>query len=421
MRYELGFGDSPQTIEVEDSRVTDILLPNHVEAAASGEEVVEKALDAPIGSRKLEELAEGRHRVVIITSDITRPMPSRQVIPGVLRRLYQAGVKREEITIVFALGSHRCHREEEKIKLVGEEIYREIRCLDSGESEFVHMGETSHGTPVDIMREVAEADLRICLGNIEFHYFAGFSGGAKAIMPGVSTFEAIQANHRFMVREEAAAGRLEGNPVREDIEEAAGICRGDFLVNVILDEHKRIVKAVAGDMVKAHREGCRFLEKMYRRPIKERADIVVVSQGGAPKDLNLYQTQKALDNAKYAVKDGGIIILAGSCREGMGQPVFESWMREAKTPRDLVERIQKDFRLGGHKAAAIALILERAEIYLVSEMDPELVTDIFMKPYSTVQQALDDALAKQGPDAKVILMPYGGSTLPMPEQQETER
>ena len=127
MRYELGFGDSPQTIEVEDSRVTDILLPNHVEAAASGEEVVEKALDAPIGSRKLEELAEGRHRVVIITSDITRPMPSRQVIPGVLRRLYQAGVKREEITIVFALGSHRCHREEEKIKLVGEEIYREIR------------------------------------------------------------------------------------------------------------------------------------------------------------------------------------------------------------------------------------------------------------------------------------------------------
>ena len=208
--------------------------------------------------------------------------------------------------------------------------------------------------------------------------------------------------------------------MREDIEEAAGICRGDFLVNVILDEHKRIVKAVAGDMVKAHREGCRFLEKMYRRPIKERADIVVVSQGGAPKDLNLYQTQKALDNAKYAVKDGGIIILAGSCREGMGQPVFESWMREAKTPRDLVERIQKDFRLGGHKAAAIALILERAEIYLVSEMDPELVTDIFMKPYSTVQQALDDALAKQGPDAKVMLMPYGGSTLPMPEQSKTE-
>ncbi len=413
MKYELGFGDSPQTIEVADSRVADILLPNHVEAAASGEEEVEKALDSPIGSAKLEELARGRHRVVIITSDITRPMPSRQVLPAVLGRLYRAGVKREEITIVFALGSHRRHTEEEKKKLAGEEIYREIRCLDSGAFDFIRMGTTSHGTPVDIMREVAEADFRICLGNIEFHYFAGFSGGSKAIMPGVSTFEAIQANHRFMVREEAAAGRLEGNPVREDIEEAAGICRGDFLVNVILDEHKRIVKAVAGDMVKAHREGCRFLEKMYRRPIKERADIVVVSQGGAPKDLNLYQTQKALDNAKYAVKDGGIIILVGSCREGMGQPVFERWMNEAETPHDLVERIQKDFRLGGHKAAAIALILERAKIYLVSEMDPELVTDIFMKPYSAVQQALDDALKEQGEDAKVMIMPYGGSTLPV--------
>ena len=275
------------------------------------------------------------------------------------------------------------------------------------------MGVTSRGTPVDIVREVAEADLRICLGNIEFHYFAGFSGGAKAIMPGVSTFAAIQANHRFMVRDEAAAGRLEGNPVREDMEEAGRICPGDFLVNVVLDEHKRIVRAVAGDMVEAHREGCRFLENMYRRPIRERADIVVVSQGGAPKDLNLYQTQKALDNAKYAVKDGGIIILVGSCREGMGQPVFERWMREASSPEDLVERIQKDFRLGGHKAAAIALVRERAKIFLVSEMDPGLVRSIFMEPYQSIQKALDDALREQGENAAVILMPYGGSTLPV--------
>ena len=190
MRYELGFGDSPQTIEIEDGRVLDILLPGHGEAAADEKEEVERALSAPIGTAPLEELARGKHRAVIITSDITRPMPSRRVLPSVLSRLYQAGLSGEEITIVFALGSHRAQTEEEKKKLVGEEIYGSIRCMDSCESDFVSMGVTSRGTPVDIVREVAEADLRICLGNIEFHYFAGFSGGAKAIMPGVSTFAA---------------------------------------------------------------------------------------------------------------------------------------------------------------------------------------------------------------------------------------
>lgn len=416
MRYELGFGTSPQVIEVDDSQVLDVLLPNHVEAAADGVLEVERALDHPIGAKTLEETARGKHRAVVITSDITRPMPSALVLPSVLRRLEQAGMRPEEITIVFALGSHRQHTPEEKKKLVGEEILTRYRCLDSSASQFVHMGTTSSQTPVDIMKEVAEADLRICLGNIEFHYFAGFSGGAKAIMPGVSTFAAIQANHKYMVSPKAAAGRLEGNPVREDIEEAARICKVDFLLNVVLDEHKKIVRAVAGDVVLAHREGCRFLEGMYRKPLKERADIVVVSQGGAPKDLNLYQTQKALDNAKYAVKEGGTIILVGSCREGMGQPVFEQWMRQAESPEVLTRRIEADFQLGGHKAAAIGLILEHAEIYLVSEMDPALVSDIFMKPYSSVQKALEDALKKHGKEAKILIMPYGGSTLPMPEK-----
>ena len=161
---------------------------------------------------------------------------------------------------------------------------------------------------MDITRTVAEADFRICLGNIEFHYFAGYSGGAKAIMPGVSTPEAIQQNHRMMVSQDACAGKLEGNPLREDIEEAGRICGIDFIVNAVLDEHKQIVYAVAGHAVQAHRAGCAYLDRMYRTPIPRKADIVLVSQGGAPKDANLYQTQKALDNAKHAVKKGGTII-----------------------------------------------------------------------------------------------------------------
>ena len=239
-----------------------------------------------------------------------------------------------------------------------------------------------------------------------------FRGGAKAIMPGVSTPLAIQANHRLMVSPLACAGRLEGNPLREDIEEAAAICGVDYLVNVVLDAHKEIVKAVAGDVTLAHRAGCAYLDRMYRCPIPEKADIVLVSQGGAPKDTNLYQTQKALDNAAHAVKDGGVVILVGSCKEGLGEKVFEEWMTSAPTPGSLVERIQREFRLGGHKAAAIAMVLERAEIYLVSDLEDDLVRRLFMRPYHSVQEAYDTAVRKCGPAATVLAMPYGGSTLP---------
>ena len=259
---------------------------------------------------------------------------------------------------------------------------------------------------------MAEADRRICLGNIEYHYFAGYSGGAKAIMPGVSTRAAIQANHSRMVLPECCAGALETNPLRMDIEEAGALVGIDFILNVVLSEHKEILRAVAGDATKAHREGCKFLDMLYRKPLREAADIVLVSQGGAPKDLNLYQTQKALDNAKHAVRDGGVIILIGSCREGLGERTFEEWMTSAPSAHSLIERIGRDFKLGGHKAAAIAMVLEKAEVDLVSELDDDFVRSIFLTPYKSAQEALDRAFMKLGPNATVLAMPYGGSTLP---------
>ncbi|MBR1418806.1 MAG: nickel-dependent lactate racemase, partial [Synergistaceae bacterium] len=243
----------------------------------------------------------------------------------------------------------------------------------------------------------------------------GYSGGAKAIMPGVSTREAIQANHSRMIQPEAHAGKLDGNPIREDIEEACAKVGVDFILNVVLTPQKEIIKAVAGDIIKAHRAGCAFLDTLYRKKIPVRADIVLVSQGGSPKDLNLYQTQKALDNAKHAVKDGGIIILIGSCKEGLGEKTFEEWLTSAPTSHSLIERIHKEFKLGGHKAAAIAMVLEKAEIYLVSDMEPEFVKSLFMTPFSSVQEAYDAAVKKLGSEAKIIAMPYGGSTLPFCE------
>lgn len=412
MKLTFGFGSGVQEVTLKEENLLGVLTGNDVPPGLTGEAEVRRALREPIGSAPLRDIVKPGEKIAIVTSDITRPMPTYKVMPALLEELYAAGVKKEDITLVFALGSHRKHTEEEMRKLAGEQAFNEIRCVDSDAEDFVLLGTTTAGTPVEITRVVAEADRRICLGNIEFHYFAGYSGGAKALMPGVSTRAAIQSNHSMMVRPECCAGALETNPLRMDIEEAGEITGIDFILNVVLSEKKEILKAVAGHHVQAHRVGCAYLDGLYSKPIREKADIVLVSQGGAPKDLNLYQTQKALDNAKHAVKNGGIIILIGSCKEGLGEHTFEEWILEAKKPSDLVDRIRREFRLGGHKAAAIAMVLENAEIYLVSEMDENLTTEAFLTPKASAQQALDDAFEKLGPNATVLAMPYGGSTLP---------
>lgn len=412
MILSFGFGNGVQEVTVPDAQLIGTLRANDVQPPESETSEIMRALAEPIGTKPLPELIRPGKKIAIITSDLTRPMPTYKVMPPILDALYTAGVRPEDITLVFALGSHRNHTPEEMKKLAGDRAWNEICCVDSNPTDCVHMGTTSAGTPVDITRVVAEADYRICLGNIEFHYFAGYSGGAKAIMPGVSTRDAIQSNHSMMVRPEACAGNLDTNPVRIDIEEAGNICGIDFIVNVVLDEHKHILKVVAGDPVQAHREGCRFLDTIYLKELDEPADIVLVSQGGAPKDLNLYQTQKALDNARHAVKEGGVIILIGSCKEGLGEHVFEEWMTKSPSPAAMIERIGRDFQLGGHKAAAIAMTLEKADIYLVSDLEPDFVRSLFLTPMPNVQTALDHARQKLGAQATILAMPYGGSTLP---------
>lgn len=413
MELKFGYGNGEQIVNVPDKCLMGVLTANEMEHLRKGPDAVKYALENPIGASKLQSLVSPEQTIAIIASDISRPVPSYDIMPGILEELFAAGCKAENITIVFALGSHRNHTEEEMRHLVGDKVFETVRCVDSDPNDCIHMGVTGAGTPVDITRSVAEADFRICTGNIEFHYFAGYSGGAKAIMPGVSTPAAIQVNHRMMVEESACAGKLEGNPIRQDIEQAGEICGIDYIVNVVLDEHKHIVYAVAGDVTKAHRDGCAYLDKMYSKKISAPADIVLVSQGGAPKDANLYQVQKALDNAKHAVKKGGTIILIGACQEGLGSKTFEKWLLEAPTAESMIDRIHKQFQLGGHKAAAIAMVLQNASIDLISEMDDDFVRSIFLNPQPSAQEALDKALEKYGDNATVIAMPFGGATLPM--------
>ena len=372
---------------------------------------IERAMDNPIGTPLLEDIVHPGETVAIITSDITRPVPSYKILPVIISRLNRAGIVNSDITVVFALGSHRPHTEQEMRTMVGDKVFESVRCIDSVD-DFVLIGTSSKGTPYEIFGPVVRADRRICVGNIEFHYFAGYSGGAKAIMPGVSTRAAISANHSKMVLPEAKAGALEGNPVREDIEEVANFISIDFILNVVLDEKKHIVKSVAGHHVKAHRAGCKYLDSIYLVNIPARADIVIVSPGVYPKDINLYQAQKALDNAKHAVKKGGIVIWLASAKEGLGEHTFEKWMLGHKNACDMIPHIQEDFQLGGHKAAAIAIVLESARIFLVSDLAANFIRGCHLEPYSDAKEALHEAFRVLGKNATIIAMPYGGSTLP---------
>ena len=413
MKLELGYGNKYLEFELNENDLLGILKPNvHLMEEINEEEEIRNALENPIGTKKLREIIQPGEKIVIVTSDITRPMPTARVLPIVLEELIKNNVKYDDITVIFALGSHRGHSIEEKIKLVGKEIYDQIKCIDSDVSDYVNVGVTSNGTQVEIFTEVVEADRIICLGNIEYHYFAGYSGGAKAIMPGVSTRKAIQSNHSMMVREQAKTGEILDNPVRLDLEEAIKFIPIDFILNVVLSENKKVIKAVAGHYIDAHRVGCKFLDSIYKIKINQLADIVIVSPGGSPKDMNMYQAQKALDNAKYAVREGGIIIWVASCKEGLGESVFEKWVNAAKTSGEMVERIKTDFELGGHKAAAIGMILSKCSVYLVSDLEDQLVKKVFVEPFQDIESALLDAYMKMPPNPKIFVMPYGGSTLP---------
>ncbi|MDR2089206.1 MAG: nickel-dependent lactate racemase [Clostridiales Family XIII bacterium] len=413
MQYALKFGKGEISFDLEEKNCMRVLLPNEMPVDLTGEREVTRSLENPIGCKRLREIVRPKEKIAIVTSDITRPMPSGLVLAPLLRELKDAGADENDITVILALGSHRGHTEEEKRQLVGEEIHRSgAAVIDSDPDRCVNLGTCKNGTPVDIFRPVAEADRVICLGNIEYHYFAGYSGGAKAIMPGVSSRAAIQANHSNMVHASAIAGNLETNPVRQDIDEVGNFVKIDFIVNVILNSQKEIVKAVSGHYIKAHRQGCGILDQMYGVKIQKQADIVIASPGGHPKDINLYQSQKGLDNAKHAVRDGGIIILCASAKEGFGEKTFEEWML-TKSPSEMIREIQTNFRLGGHKAAAIAMILQRAKLFMVSDLEPALLKKVNLVPFNTVQAAVDRALRELGTDSRVLILPAAGSTLPI--------
>lgn len=384
------------------------------------EAIIREALDNPIGSQPLEKLAKGKNRIVIITSDHTRPMPSRITMPLLLERIRQANPY-ADVTILIATGLHRPMTESEMSDRFGPDTCcreRIVNHISGDDSQMRYLGQLPSGSPLFINSLAADADLLISEGFIEPHFFAGFSGGRKSVLPGIASKRTVLGNHcaRFVADPAATMGSIEGNPLHEDMVVAAKHASLAFILNVVLDDKKRIEHAVSGDFLKAHAAGCDYVRRKATIPSIQ-ADIVITSNGGYPLDQNVYQSVKGMALAAKYAKPGGTIIQVSACVDGHGGEGFYRFMREASTPDELMRKIeaipQEETLADQWEAQVLARILSRNEVILVSDMiDKRIVEDLMLTSARDLNEALELALKRQGACARVVVIPDGVSVLP---------
>lgn len=411
---ELAYGKSTKTVRVPDHHLMGVLYPQEEGVVdQDGREMVLQALKNPFNSRGLKELALQKQagNAVIVVNDITRPTPYQEILPPILDALHEAGLNKEAITLLIATGIHRPQTTEENRAVFGEEICRSYRIVNHNCDENLRsIGRLSNGMDLKINREAAEADLLVTTGLVGLHYFAGYSGGRKSILPGIASRQVIEANHKMMDDPRARLGNYRNNPVSDLMVEGARLAGVDFIVNVVTGQHQKIVYAAAGDLLDAWLDAVLFAEQMSVLSLEARADIVIAACGGYPKDLNMYQAQKALDAAALAVKEGGSIVLIAECAEGLGEKTFEEWVMAASCPQDIEQRFRERFELGGHKAYAICRTLRNTDIFLMSSLPADLVEKLFLKPVDDLEETLAALLEQYGPQAEVLVMPEAPRT-----------
>jgi len=396
--------------------------PKEKEGVKDPKAEITRALNEPIGTKRLAEMVNPGSKVVIVVNDQTRSTPSHLILPPVIEDLNKAGIPDSDITIVFGCGTHRAPKPEEQKVILGEETLGRIKTVshDCKAKDLVYLSRTkTHLNKVYVNKVFAEADFRILTNSIELHYYAGYGGGRKSVLPAVSGEETIQHNHAMILNPKAKTGVLEGNPVHEDMVEAARLAKADFIVNAVTNSRNEIVKAFAGDLVQAFSEGVKLVDEMYKVQIERRADIVVASSGGHPHDIDLYQAHKGLENALEATKRGGAIIWVAECPDGHGNEIFYDWMTKFKDPKEMETEIKRHFKLGGHKAYYLVKALQRVQVILVSTLpDYHAVGTFRLRTARALNDALRDAFDIVGKDARVWVMPHGNITLPIIQTSE---
>ncbi|MBK5133161.1 nickel-dependent lactate racemase [Candidatus Bathyarchaeota archaeon] len=412
----LPYGESDVCVRVPARNFLGTIEPKKAAGVSDPEAELKRALKEPIGSKRLNEIAKAGQKIAIVVDDATRDAPSELMLLPVLAELNSVGVNDEDITIIFGCGTHRSVTPEEEIKLLGNEVISRIKTISHNcrSEDLVYIGKTkTYGTKVKVNHIFAEADLKILLGDVGFHYYAGYGGGRKSVMPAISCSETIQHNHAMLLNSKARTGILEGNPVHEDMTEAAKLSKVDFIVNVVTNSQGKLVKAFAGDMEKAFYEAKKLVDELYRVTVDRRADIVVVSAGGHPGDINLYQAYKGLDNALEVVKRNGTIILVAECPEGHGNQVFYEWMMRYGELKKVEREIKRHFVMGGHKAYYLLKAQKNHTIILVSSLPDYYTSDVFkLKTARAINDAFKEALKISGTSSKVWVLPLGNHTLP---------
>ena len=410
--FDTGFLD----LELEESQVAGVLTPGHNENTQERSEaqIVREALANPVGSPRLSELAKGKNRIVVVTSDHTRAVPSGITLPLILEEL-RLGSPDADITILVATGLHRGMTDQEQKDKFGVDIYEKEKIVnhDSDDREnLVYLGELPSGSKCEINKIACEADLLIAEGFIEPHFFAGFSGGRKSIMPGIASTECVNINHssKAIASLKARNGTLKGNPIHEDMIKASELVNLKFIMNVLLDADKKIIAAYAGDFRQAHEKGCEHLMGMCSVDAVK-ADIVITTNGGYPLDQNLYQCPKALASASDCVNEDGVIILVAACREGMGADNFASLMLKG-SPRelmDMVMAIEPEKTISEQWCVQrFAEEMIRTKVILVNRyLDRELVEKMNFIYAESLTDALEQAWEIKGRGAKITVIPDG--------------
>jgi nickel-dependent lactate racemase len=375
------------------------------------------ALDAPIQAPPPEDLFSAGDSVLIVVSDATRATASAQILNLLVRRLIQIGVSASDIAIIFATGIHRPVTPEEKIELLTPFIAQRVRTMDHpayDSSQMLSLGTTERGSPVEVNRALKDFSHVVITGGIGFHYFAGFTGGRKSICPGLASARTIEATHKLAFdfetggrRAGVGTGLLDGNAVHEECERVTALIEPRFSINSVVDDRGRAVRIYAGDWRAAHRAACREYLANHSSEIGEKREVVIVSCGGSPYDINLIQAHKALDMAAHACTDGGTIILLAECRDGLGQPSFLNWFDE-KNARALGARLREDYEVNGQTAWSLLTKAERYRIMLVSELAAEDVKRMRLVPV----RSLSDALADVDRSARGYVLPRGAGLLP---------
>jgi len=416
MKIDIAYGKEGLTIEVPDDNLVKILRMKEKPVIDDPVEETRRKLRSPAGSASLSELAAGKSSACVVISDITRPVPNAVILPPILETLEEAGIARESITILNGTGIHRPNEGDELVELLGPEIparYRVVNHMGRDIASHDYLGETPvFRAPIHIDKRYMEADLRIVTGLIEPHLMAGFSGGRKAIMPGICAFETVRVLHGYeaMAHERAVEGIIEGNPVHEEIMYVAKKARVDFMVNVTLNERRGITGIFAGDLETAHEEGVAFMRTQCRDTVDEPVDAVITTSAGYPLDLTFYQAVKGMTAAQWILKEGGVLIIAAKLAEGVGSPEFTRLMLETRTIDEFIENIKRpDYLvLDQWQFQKFCQVLEKHEVWLYSDgIDRGTQEKLFVTPLASVEEGIERVKARFGGNASIAVIPEG--------------